>query len=140
MSTRAEQIIDEFMDVLTQPTSVASGAVWRSRLRPIPEGTALAAVVRRKADIRLGDSTMDRQMRQLAVTVEIYARGDEPDSVADPLIESVMTRVMADRSLGGLCDDVEVDSVDTDWAARDTDLVVMDLTFNVRYEVANTAL
>lgn len=140
MSTRAEQIIDEFMDVLTLPTSVASGAVWRSRLRPIPEGTALAVVVRRKPDIRLGDSTMDRQMRQLAVTVEIYARGDEPDSVADPLIESVMSRVMADRSLGGLCDDVEVDSVDTEWAARDTDLVMMDLTFNVRYEIANTAL
>ena len=140
MSTCAEQIIDEFMDVLTQPTSVASGAVWRSRLRPIPEGTVLAAVVRRKQDIRLGDSTMDRQMRQLAVTVEIYARGDEPDSVADPLIEAVMTRVMADRSLGGICDDVEVDSVDPEWAARDTDLVVMDLTFNVRYEVANTAL
>jgi len=140
MSTRAEQIIDEFIDVLTLPTSVASGAVWRSRMRPIPEGAALAVVVRRKQDVRLGDATLGRQQRQLAVTVEIYARGDEPDALADPLIESVMSRVMADRSLGGLCDDVEVDSVDPEWAARDTDLVVMDLTFNVRYETDSTGL
>jgi hypothetical protein len=140
MSTRAEQIIDEFMDVLTTPTSVASGAVWRSRWRPIPEGTALAVVVRRKTDARLGPTTLDRQQRQLQVAVEVYARGDEPDALADPLIEAVMARVMADRTLGGLCDDIEVDSVDPEWAARDTDLVVMDLTFNVQYEIANTEL
>ena len=140
MSTRAEQIIDEFMDVLTTPTSVASGAVWRSRLRPIPEGTALAAVVRRKTDVRLGPATLGLQQRQLQVAVEVYARGDEPDALADPLIEAVMARVMADRTLGGLCDDIEVDSVDPEWAARDTDLVVMDLTFNVQYEIANTEL
>jgi hypothetical protein len=140
VSTRAEQIIEALKNLLTAAPQIAGGNIWRSRLRPIPAGKALAIVVKRGNESRLERTTIGNYMRQLSVNVEIYARGDVPDQLADGLIEECLSRVMADREFGGLADDTELGGIGAEWDQKDTDLVVMDMEFLVTYEVAETSL
>lgn len=138
--TRAEQLTAAIFTALTTPTALANGNVWRSKLRPIPQESDLAIVVRQGADSRGQATTIENVQRQLVVTTEIYARGDIPDQLADAVIEDVITRVLADRSLGGLCDNIVPGNRVPEWAARDTDLVVVDVDFLIDYETSNSNL
>lgn len=140
MSTRAEQIIAALFSKLEAAPVLVSGNVWRTKLRPIPKGTDFAIVIKRGQDLRVADATTKTHFRQLTAPIEIYARGDVPDELADPVIESVVNRVMADRTLSGLCDEISIGNVLPDWAARDEDLVMMDLAFLVDYEIGNSVL
>lgn len=140
MSTRAEQIIAALFTKLEAAPVLVSGNVWRTKLRPIPRAADLAIIIRRGQDLRVADVTLKTHARQLSAFVEIYARGDVPDELADPVVESVIDRVMADRNLSGLCDDISIGNVLPDWAARDEDLVVMIVEFLVDYEIENSGL
>jgi hypothetical protein len=140
MSTRAEQLTAAVFAALLSPTALVSGNVWRSKLRPIPQGENLAIVVRQGPDNRVDDTTIGRSQRQLTVVTEIYARGDVPDQLADAVIEDIMARLLADPSFGGLCDDIQPGNRVPEWAARDTDLVVVDLDFIIDYEIVNGVL
>ncbi len=140
MTTKAEAITAAIFNLLTAPTALAGGNVYRSRIRKVPEDNATAIVVRQGADVRVGESTLAKTQRQISVATEIYARGDVPDQLADPLVEAVMIRLMADRTLDGLCDDILPGNRTPEWAARDTDLVVIDLEFVIDYEVFNEEL
>lgn len=128
-----------FTELSASPV-LASGNIWRSRLRPIPEGTNTAIVVRQGDDYRNDQTTLGKYQRLLNVSIEVYSRGDVPDSLADGLVESVVTRMMNDRSMGGLCDDVKLGNKTLQWESRDTDLAVIDITFEVEYETADEVL
>jgi hypothetical protein len=140
MSTRTEQITEAIFNLLNADPKPANGEVHRSRLRKFTDSTTYAVVVRQGTDLRLNETTINRSQRQLRVSTEIYARGDIPDKLADAVIEEVVDRVLADRNLGGLCDDILPGNRVPDWAARDTDLVVVDLEFIIDYEVLNGEL
>lgn len=140
MSTRAEQIMVLLETKLKAAPDLVDGNVWRSRLRPIPEGTDFAIVLRQGTDLRVDDATIRNVQRQLTVTVEVYARGDVPDELADPVVEDVVERMMEDTGLGGLCDDIVIGNKIPNWDSRETDLVVMDVDFLIDYEVGSGSL
>ncbi len=136
MTTRAESITEAIKTLLQATPTLADGNVWRSRLRPIPSGSDSAIVVRQGRDVRLNDATtIGHYTRQTVVMVEVYARGDVPDQLADTVVQSIVGRIMADTSLGGLCDDIMVGNKELDWSARDTDLVAIDIEFAAVYQL-----
>ncbi len=141
MNTRAEFITEAILALLKDEPELVDGNVWRSRLRPIPTGSNFAIVVRQGRDLRINESTtIGNYSRQAAVLVEIYARGDVPDQLADPIVHEVVKRVMVDTNLGGLSDDILVGNKQPDWSARDTDLVAIDLEFIVTYQLPTNEL
>lgn len=140
MTTKAEQITDAIFAILEAEPILVDGNVWRSRLRPIKTGTDFAIVLRGGPDIRGSETTLNRHSRELNLTVEVYARGDVPDQLADPKVELVIDRVLADRTLAGLCDDIQIGNKVPSWETRDTELVVIDLQVIVDYEQSNDSL
>lgn len=140
MTSRAEAIVAAIFTLLSTDTDYADNNVWRTRLRPIPAGKNLAIVVRQGPDTNGEAITLRNVFRQLRVTVEIYARGDVPDQIADALVVEVVSRLTEDTTLSGLCDDVLPGNKVPNWEARDTDLVMMDLDFLIDYEVARDAI
>lgn len=140
MTTRAELIVAKLFDQLKAAPKLVYGNVWRSRLRPIPQDADAAIVIRQRDDGRSDESTVSSQYREVTVAVEVYARGDVPDSIADPIVEAVVARMLQDMTLGGLCYQIELGNKSLDWAARDTDLVAVDLDFKVSYVVPDGAL
>ncbi len=140
MATKAEQITAAIYALLSEPTAVVVDATWRSRLKRIPQNIDRAVVVRKGLDRKENLTTLGRHHRIVSQSVEVYVRGDEPDLLADPIVKTVVNRVLSDRTLSGLCDDIQVDSVSPEWESADTDLVVMEIAFSVLYESSDNAL
>lgn len=140
MTTKAEQIMAAVFTKLNTPTAVVVGATYRSRMRAIEQSKPRAVNLRRRADTRGEASNIGRHFRQLAISVEVYAKGALPDSGADSTMETIVTRLMADRTLGGLCDDIKIGDVVPDWVDNESDMVVMDMEFLIDYESLDSVL
>jgi hypothetical protein len=67
------------------------------------------------------------------VFIDVYARGLIPDQVADPIIEDMHRRLMANRSLGGLAMDIEPGPVHPEFEKADLPAVWMVHLYIVTY-------
>lgn len=64
--------------------------------------------------------------RTLQVEVGVYTRGNEPDALADPIVQAIHAGLFADRTLGGLCVDITEagDRLDVDAADSTAAMVI----------------
>ncbi|HSH98877.1 MAG: hypothetical protein ACAH07_06010 [Methylophilaceae bacterium] len=139
MSTKPELIQTAIFNKLSAAPPLA-GVIWRSRLRPIPENKA-SAIVMRPGTVGEPDLIVLGQYRWvLNLAIEFYGRGDVPDSITDPIIEAAFTRIAADRTLGGICDDILPGRREWDFESRDTDLVVAILELNIEFTTSEATL
>jgi hypothetical protein len=76
----------------------------------------------------------------LIFRVEVFTRGDGPDTLADPIIQSINTKIMADQSLGGLSMDIEPSSVSFELLDGDKAVGVLFLNYEVMYRTSATDL
>jgi hypothetical protein len=70
-------------------------------------------------------------VRELLMVVRILARGEVPDSVADPIRVAMHAALMADPTVGGLCQ--RIVEQDTKWAYEEADLTAVSL--EARYKL-----
>jgi hypothetical protein len=139
-TTKREQILAH-IDTTLAATSGVSGRVYRSRqeafsrsespsviVEPGPESSGPEAVSTCKID------------HTLTLVVAVYARGLIPDQVADPVVQSVHSLLMADRSLGGLAMDIWPLSRNPEFNAADGAAVVEVLSYRIRYRTSVTDL
>lgn len=138
--TKIEQILAALTTALQATPAIAGGRVYRAMLAKIAEADTTAIVLVPGNAALQSTIVMGRVAWQLSVSVECYARGDAPDTAADALIEAVNTRLTADRTLGGLTDDITPHSVNWNYEMRDTDLAVVAIGFNVEYSNMEVAL
>ena len=66
--------------------------------------------------------------------------GPIPDQLADPIIASIHSQLMADRTLGGLAMDIWPGTVDPQMEKADQPALWTVLTYNVRYRSSVTDL
>lgn len=87
----------------------------------------------------------------LQLLIAVFARGTVPpsgtpllglaaDQVADPVIQQVQARMMADRGMGGLAMDCWLLSRDPQMARAEDPSIVTVLTYQVRYRTSITDL
>lgn len=98
--TKREQIMQAIVAVLAGTTGVST-RIYRSR----PEALALADAPALEVNWLSDDPTLVGYAFTdwaLIVNVDVLTRGDGPDTLADPIIESLHAKLMADVSLGGL--------------------------------------
>lgn len=69
----------------------------------------------------------------LQVAITLMVRGAIPDRIADPYIASITAALMADRTLGGLCFDIQ--PVDTYFELQDGDkpMMAVNMVFEITY-------
>jgi hypothetical protein len=140
MATRREQILSAVAITLASASS-ANGRVYRSRqeafsrsespsviIEPGPESSGPEPVSTCKID------------HTFTLTVAVYARGLIPDQVADPVVQSVHSLLMADRTLGGLVMNIWPLSRNPEFDAADGTAVVEVLSYRVRYRTSVTDL
>lgn len=113
MSTR-----DTILDAVTAAliaANVAGGQVFRTRREQI---TTLPAVEVTQAGMQSAENVLGRHDHALIVLVAVLAKGDTPDSAADPVLVAVHAALMADLSLG-LGADVQID---INWETAEPDI------------------
>jgi hypothetical protein len=93
-------------------------------------------VVEPVSDLAQQNTSLPTLDWSLTVRVAVIVRGDVPDQLADPIVESAHAKIMADLTLGGYAIDVQPQSVSFDLIEADQTAGVIALEYLVRYRTS----
>jgi hypothetical protein len=140
MSTKQEQILAAVATKLA-PTTGVSGRVYRSRQEAFSRNESEAVVIEPGPDNAAPEPASTCKIDwTFTLVVAVYARGTIPDQVADPVVKSVHSLLMADRTLGGLIMDLWPLGRDPQFEKGDLAAVWVVLSYRVRYRTSVTDL
>lgn len=133
MSTVREQILVRIATTLAGTTGVGT-RIYRSRHEAFARNEAPAIVIEPSTDQCQTPAVSHKRLDwTLSVTVAVYSRGNIPDQAADPTINSLHAKLLADRTLGGLALDILPVSVVPSFESSDVPSAWTVCTFSVRY-------
>ena len=140
MSTKREQILAAIATTL-EGTANVGARIYRSRVEAFARNEAPALVIEPGTDSAAEEQVSTCKIDwRLPVLVAVYTRGAIPDQLADPIIASIHSQLMADRTLGGLAMDIWPGTVDPQMEKADQPALWTVLTYNVRYRSSVTDL
>lgn len=86
------------------------------------------------------ENTIGQIDARLAVEVQVYHRGIEPDRLADPIVEAVHAALMAEPTLGGLAIDMFENGTSWDFDETDRTALLVRMRFVVWHRHDRTSL
>ena len=103
---KREQIIAAVATALVGTTGVST-RIYRSRAEAFARDEAPAIIIEPAADVPRGEPVSTCKIDwTLTVAIIVYTRGAIPDQLAAPIVGSLHSKLMVDRTLGGLALDV----------------------------------
>ena len=140
MSTKREQILAAIATTLEGTADVGT-RIYRSRVEAFARNEAPALVIEPGTDSAAEEQVSTCKIDwRLPVLIAVYTRGPIPDQLADPIIASIHSQLMADRTLAGLAMDIWPGTVDPQMEKADQPALWTVLTYNVRYRSSVTDL
>ena len=130
-TSRREQILAYTATALAGTTQVGT-RIYRSRVEAFSREEAPAIVIEPGMDRAIEFSSCKLDWT-LDLIVAIYVRGSNPDQLADPVTVDVNTRLMTDRSMGGLAIDILPSMFDPQRDKGDLTSLWQVCTYKVRY-------
>tara|TARA_R100000353_G_scaffold40085_1_gene31844 strand:+ start:260 stop:688 length:429 start_codon:yes stop_codon:yes gene_type:complete len=107
MSSKREQILAAIKTNLTGTTGVGT-RIYRSRVAALTRAESPALVLEPITDTpNINNSTYLKIDWTLRVRVVVVVRGEIPENIADPTIESLHTKILTNTTLGGLAIDIQ---------------------------------
>jgi hypothetical protein len=132
MTTKREQVLTAIRTALTGTTGVGT-RIYRSRVEPLSRQESPAIVIEPISDQAQQNTSLPTLDWSLTVRVAIIVRGNVPDQLADPIVESAHAKLMADLTLGGYAIDVQPQNVAFELMEADQPAGVISLDYLVRY-------
>lgn len=132
MATKRETILAAIRTALTNTTGVST-RIYRSRVEPLARNELPAIVVEPISDTAEQNTSLPTLDWTLTVRISVIVRGNIPDQLADPTVESLHSKVMADLTLGGNAYDVQPVSVSFDLVEADQPSGVISCDYAVKY-------
>lgn len=139
MATRRETILAAVRTALTNTTGVGT-RIYRSRVEPISRAESPAIVVEPLSDNAAQNTALPTLDWSMIVRITVIVRGSVPDQIADPIIESLHAKVMADLTLGGYAIDVQPVGVTFNFAEADGAAGEIQCDYRVLYRTSVTNL
>jgi hypothetical protein len=139
MTTRRESILARIETVLAGTTGVST-RIYRSRVEPLSRGESPAIVIEPVQDQAEQNTSLPTLDWSLTVRIAVIVRGNVPDQVADPTIESLHSKLMADLTLNGYAIDVQPQSVNFEMVEADQPAGVISCDYLIRYRTSVTNL
>ena len=132
MTTLRENILDDIVSSLAGTTNVGT-RIYRSRVVPLQRGESPALVVEAISDTPEQNTSLPTLDWSLTVRVSVIVRGDKPDEVADPIVESLHSKIMADLTLGGYAHDVVPVRTEFEFIEADKPSGLISCEYEIRY-------
>ena len=132
MTSRREDILAAVATRLSSTAGV-SGRVYRSRPEALRTDAMPALIIEPISDNAVPYNTTPFVTWTLQFRVMVLARGQVPDQVADPVINSMYSLLMADRSLGGLAQDLVPLNIAFNMQDGDKPILMADCVFQATY-------
>ena len=139
MTTRRESILARIETVLAGTTGVST-RIYRSRVEPLSRGESPAIVIEPQQDQAEQNTSLPTLDWSLTVRIAVIVRGNVPDQVADPIVESLHSKLMADLTLNGYAIDVQPQSVSFEMVEADQPAGVISCDYLIRYRTSVTNL
>mgnify|MGYP006893465348 FL=1 len=139
MATKREQILSAIATALATTAGV-SGRVYRSRVTAMQRAESPAIVIEPISDTPTQNTSLPTLDWRMRVRVTVIVRGDVPDQLADPIIESMHAKMVADLTLGGYAIDVQPDEVTFNMFDSDQPAGVIFNDYIVQYRTSVASL
>lgn len=140
MSSRREQILAQIATTLAGTVGVST-RIYRSRVEAFQRNEAPALVIEPGIDTSAPEPVSTCKIDwTLQVLIAVHTRGGIPDQTADPTIVSIHSKLMADRTLGGLAMDCWPVSIDPQFDKADLTSNWTVLTYQVRYRTSISSI
>ena len=139
MATKREQILTAITTALATTVEV-NGRVYRSRVTAVQRAESPAIVVEPISDTPTQNTSLPTLDWRMRVRVSVIVRGDVPDQLADPVIESMHAKMVADLTLGGYAIDVQPDEVSFNLVDADQPAGVIFNDYIIQYRTSVASL
>lgn len=139
MTTKREQVLSAIATALATTAGV-SGRVYRSRVTAMQRAESPAIVIEPISDTPSQNTSLPTLDWRMRVRVTVIVRGDVPDQLADPIIESMHAKMVADLTLGGYAIDVQPDEVTYNMLDADQPAGVIFNDYIVQYRTSVASL
>jgi hypothetical protein len=139
MTTRRETILTAIRTQLTGTTGVGA-RIYRSRVEPMARQESPAIVIEPINDTAQQNTALPTLDWSLTVRVAVIVRGNVPDQQADPIVEDLHSKLMADLTLGGYAIDIQPQSVGFEMVDADQPAGVISCDYLIRYRTSVTNL
>ena len=134
MATRRETILQAFVSALAGTAQVGS-RIYRSRAQALIRAEAPALIVEPLDDNPVNEVLPKLDWR-LNVQVAVYTRGTPADQLADPIVESIHTKLIGDAALQALVTGLRPGPVRFLAVDGDQDAGITSLVYEVRYRTS----
>jgi hypothetical protein len=135
MATKRESILAAVRTALTDTVGVGT-RIYRSRVEPIARAESSALIVEPVNDIPTQNTSLPTLDHVLNMRVVVIVRASVPDQTADPIIESLHSKMMADLTLGGLCIDIQPGPTEFTLESADVPVGVIFCNFRILYRTS----
>jgi hypothetical protein len=132
MTTRRESILSTIRTTLTGTSNVGT-RIWRSRVQALARQESPAIIIEPVSDTPEQNTSLPTLDWSLVVRVSVVVRGDVPDQQADPIVESLHAKLMADLTVGGNAIDIQPGNVSFEMVDADQPTGVISCDYLVRY-------
>ena len=140
MASKREQILAALKTTLAGTTGVST-RIYRSRIEPITNGESPAIVIEPITDEpSINNSSYLKIDWTLRVRIVVIIRGTVPDSVGDPTVESLFTKVLTDPTVGGLAKDIRPATQTFEVLEADTPAGIITCEFEIDYRTSYNSL
>ena len=139
MTTKREQVLSAIATALATTAGV-NGRVYRSRVTAMQRAESPAIVIEPISDTPSQNTSLPTLDWRMRVRVTVIVRGDVPDQLADPIIESMHAKMVADLTLGGYAIDVQPDEVTFNMFDSDQPAGVIFNDYIVQYRTSVASL
>jgi hypothetical protein len=117
MATLREQVLLAAFGKLQTLSSIQSSHVFRDRWTAVTRDESPAMVIRKESEA--APDSYNVAQHRIRFVVEIFTRGSDAEAAADPIEDEVHKKLMADRTLGGVC--LLLDAAETEFEGADAD-------------------
>ena len=139
MTTKRERVLAAVTSALAGTTGVST-RIYRSRVEPVSRAESPALVVEPLSDTAAQNTALPTLDWSMIVRVTVIVRGAVPDQLADPIIESLHGKLMADLTLGGYAIDIQPIGVTFNFTEADGAAGEIQCDYRVMYRTSVTNL
>lgn len=137
---KREQILEAIKDALQGTTGVGT-RIYRSRTEAFARNEAPCLLIEPGTDVAREEPVSNCKIDwRLPVAVIVHTRGPIPEQLAGPIIADVHSRLLADRSLGGLAMHVWPADVNHQREQADATAGWTTLNYSIRYRTSHIDL
>ena len=135
MTTKRESILAAIRTALIDTTGVGT-RIYRSRVEAFSRAETPALLIEPIVDDASVETSLPTLTWRLTVRIMVIVRGDIPDQIADPIVQSLHSKLTADLTLGGYAYDIEAVSVTFEMVEGDQPTGVVACNYRILYRTS----